>query len=328
MKVKINEVKKLMVDKLLTKKMNKDEALILAEEYLEGELQGKQSHGLMAFPSLVKKLPIKNKGAKIKKKTSSYLFIDANKNLGTIVGKQSAAKAIGMAKKQGVAIVLIKDMLSWLRPGAVAQFIAQNNMIGFVTNSGGRPMVAPPGGYTAAVGTNPIGIGIPTAKDNVVVDMATSKRAWGEVRKALADNSNLPPETYLDSRGNFTRNPKEAKSVIGAGDYKGFSLALFIEILAGSLIGMPMGKNILKGDYRTVSRGAMILVINPQFSNSLNEFKQANTKLIKDIKSSKKRKGTKVILMPGERGSQNKQKNLKKGYLEISNDLWKKLSSI
>lgn len=328
MKVKIELVRKLLVDTLIHYKIPKPEAEIIADEHLEGELQGKQSHGLMAFPSLVEKLPLKKSKIIIKKKTSSYIFVDANQNFGAVVGRHFADQAILMAKKQGVAVVSVKNMMTWLRPGTIARYIAKHNMIGLVVNSGGNPMIAPPGGYIPLVGTNPIGIGIPTNGGDVVVDMATSKRAWGEVRKAMANNTDLPSETYFDNKGNFTLNPAKAFSVIAAGDYKGFSLALLIEILTGSFIGMPMSQdNVKKVDYRILPRGGMILVFNPQFSTSLSKFKKENKKLVEKIKHSKKRKGSKVILIPGEKANIKRNNAVKNGFMDLKEDLWNKLNS-
>lgn len=328
MKVKILEIRKLLIKVLVARKVSGNEAEILADEHLEGELQGKRSHGLMAFPGLVEKISSKPKSI-IKKKTGSYIFADANKNFGLVVGHNLAKQAVMLAKKQGVAIVLIKNMMSWLRPSTIAQYIAEQNMIGFVVNSGGNAMIAPPGGFSPLLGTNPIGIGIPTEKNNIIVDMATSKRAWGEVRKALAENTDLPFETYLDNKGNFAKDPREAYSVLAAGDYKGFALALFIEILTGSLIGMPMSQDKTdKADYKNLARGAVILVLNPAFSTNLNSFKKANKKLADKIRKSKKRKGTKVILVPGDRAMIARNKNLKSGTVDLPNALWEKLKNL
>jgi len=330
MKTKIHVVKKLLLDVLQENKIPKEDAEIITNEYLEGELQGKHSHGLMAFPALVdKKLKSKKIKAVIKKKTASYIFIDAKGGFGNLIGQKYTKQAIKIAEKNGIAIVLIKNMISWLRPATIAQQIAESNMVGLVINSGGKSAVAPPGGFEPVIGTNPIGIGIPTNGKNIVVDMATAKRAWGEVRKALAQKALLPEETYMNKKGEFTDNPNTADSVVAFGDYKGFALGMFIEVMCGSFLGMPMSLQPSDGDtYRTALRGAIIIVLNPKFSTSLNTFKKANTKLTDTIKQSKKRKGYKVILMPGERGLKNKEKNLKNGYLEISSELWDKLNKL
>lgn len=330
MKVKIVQIRKTLEGVLVKRGLTAKDAKIVADEYLEGELEGKYSHGLLGFPALLERLSVsKFSQPKILEKTPSLIYVDAQKNLGGIIGRQMADAAIKMAEKQGVALVLIRNMLTWLRPGNIAQYIAQKNFIGLVVNNGGVPMVAPPAGFDPIIGTNPIGIGIPTSKEPILVDMATSKRAWGIVREAKTQGKNLPSETFYGKEGNFTIKPEGAYSVVPAGDYKGFALGLMIEILTGSLVNMPMGlRKLDKGDYRTLPRGAMILVINPQKSTLLAEFKSANSSLIKQIKASHKLKDVKEILVPGERATKTKLTNIKKGYLEIDEELWQQITSL
>ena len=327
MKLKISQIRKTLEKTLKDKGIPPAEAKVIAAEYLEGELQGKPSHGLMAFPSLAEKLGGKPKKVKILKQTHAYVLFDANGNVGASVGKQAADTAIKMARREGVGLALIKNMTTWLRPGTIAQQIAGKGFVGIVANNGGKPMTAPPGGFDPVIGTNPIGIGIPTSKEPILVDMATSTKAWGEVRKAERFGKNLPPNIYFDKQGNFAVKPKDAHSALPAGSYKGFALGLLIEILTGSLLGRLMGAHQMKGDYRTMGRGGFVLVISPGKSTSLDKFKKANTRLVKEIKSSRKTKGIKEILVPGEKAMKTRAKNLKKGYLEIEKKLWEKLSA-
>lgn len=326
MKVKIPEIRKTLETALIKHGAPKEEAKVIADEYLEGELQGKISHGLMAFPSAIKKISRKTGKIKIIKKTNALIYLDANYNFGAVVGKQAVNLAVKMAKKEGVALVTIKNLTTWLRPGTIARWITEKGFIGFVVNNGGSPMVAPPGGYEPVIATNPISIGIPTSKDPIVADMATSKRAWGEVRLSEKFGHDLPKETFFDKKGGFAKKPEDAYSALPVGDYKGFALGLFIEILTGSLMDMLMGQHKLKGDYRTLPRGAFILVINPRKTTKLKRFKEANTSLIQEIKRSKKLKGTREILMPGDRAMRARRKNIKNGYLEVDEKLWEEIS--
>jgi len=328
MKIKIADIKKLLQDTLIKKGLSRREAKIIAVEYLEGELQGKLSHGLAAFPSIVKKISAEWKPVKILKKTHSLVYVDANFNFGAAVGKDLADRTIKMASKEGVGLALIKDMTTWLRPGTIARYIAEKNYLAIVVNNGGKPMTAPPGGFEPMIGTNPIGIGIPTASGPIVADLATSMRAWGELRIAKAKGKKLLPNSFYDKLGNITLDPDKACSALPFGGYKGFALAFLIEILTGSLVNMPMGKSKLKKDYRTLPRGGFILTINPKVISNLTKFKKANNQLANDIKKSKKIKGVKVIMLPGERANKIRKKNLKFGYLEIKKELWKKLNNI
>ena len=325
MRVKIAEIRKTLETALIKHGVPKEEAKVVADEYLESELQGKLSHGLMAFPSAVKKISRKTGKIKILKKTNAFIFMDANANFGAAVGKKAVNLAVKMAKKEGVGVVVIKNLTTWLRPGTIARWIAEKGFLGFVVNSGGWPMVAPPGGYKPVIGTNPIGIGLPTAKEPLVADMATSKKAWGEVRLSKKFGHDLPGETFFDKKGGFAQKSEDAYSALPAGDYKGFALGLFVEILTGSLIDKPMGPQQMKGDYRTFTRGGFILVINPQKTTNLKKFKKANTKLFREIKRSPKLKGTKEILMPEERAMRTRKKHLEKGSLEVDEKLWEEI---
>ncbi len=51
--------------------------------------------------------------------------MNANEGLGAIVGQQTTKEVIKMAKKEGLAIALIKNMTTWLRPGTLAKIIAE-----------------------------------------------------------------------------------------------------------------------------------------------------------------------------------------------------------
>lgn len=326
MQVKIRDLQTALQKSLTKRGYSTHEAELVASEYLEGELQGKKSHGLMAFASSLGKTKTLSK-PKIIKKTRSMIYIDGQNTKASLIVAKFIDEAFKMARSEGIALILIKDMQTWLRPGSIAQLIAEHNMIGLVFNNGGTPMVAPPGGYEPVIGTNPIGIGIPAENNPVVADMATSKHAWGEVRKALANKTDLPPKSFYDNRGQLTDDPNKAYSAVPVGDYKGFALGLLIEILAGSYMGrsMKQGKD---EDYRSTTRGGIIIVFDPNAITNVKKFKKANSTLIKSIKSTKKLKGVDQIRMPGEKGLALKKNVLKKGYLDIDEKLWKQLQVI
>src|SRR3989339_746139 len=65
----------------------------------------------------------------------------------------------------------------------------------------------------------------------MIEKIGTLKRAWGEVRVAKAEKRNLPENTFMDADGNFTTKPEKAESVAPFGDYKGYAIALLVEIL-------------------------------------------------------------------------------------------------
>jgi LDH2 family malate/lactate/ureidoglycolate dehydrogenase len=322
MKIKISDIKKRLETALKKRGFSAKDAALVTDEYMFGELEGKKSHGLAAFPSLLDKLNTNKKPYKIIKKTHSLLFIEANQNLGVLVANFAIPILVKMAKKEGVAIACIKNMITWLRPGFIAELVANKNMIGIVVNNGGRPMTAPFGGYTPVIGTNPIGIGIPSKNNPMVADMATSRLAWGQVREAEREGKQLPANIFLDKKGSFTKNPKKAYSVIPMGDYKGFAIGLLIEILTGSFLGRKMSLAELKGDYRISTRGGIIIVLDPAKTTNIDSFKRANSLLANRIRESKKLKGVSKIFPPGEKDTKNRVVAIKKGKINVDKKLW------
>ena len=328
MKVTISDIQSTLRQIITTKSnLSKEDAEILASDYIEGELQGKKSHGLAAFPAVVEKLPDAKSDYKILKETESFLYVDAEGSFGALVGRKVSDKLIEKAKSQGAAFAAIREMKSWLRPAVVAQHVAESGMVAWIVNTGGPPMVSPPGGKEPVVGTNPIGIGIPAGDNPLVVDMATSTRAWGEVRLAKRFNHQLPENAFLDSEGVPTLDPEAAHSALPTGGYKGFGLGLFIEILGGSLVSMNMGKGDPNESYHMRNRGAAILIINPEMTVGAQEFKQRNKQFVDSIKQTPPAKGSKGVTLPGDRGSAQKQQNLTNGYLEVEDGLWQEIQS-
>lgn len=317
---------------LASKDFAQEDIDFLIEMYLGGELRGHTSHGLASFPGFIKQDFSNLDKPEVIKETNSTVIIDAKSNPGAIVGKQAADKAIALAQKEIVGTAMIKNMDSWLRPGAIAQYIAEKDYMALVFNDGGGTSIAPPGGYDPVLATNPISYGIPTEGEPLVVDMATSKRAWGQVRLANKYGTHLPSDTFYNNKGAITLDPKEAHSVLPFGGYKGFSLALMIEILCGSLVGMDsmMNETNQAGSNFGVplqERGGFILVIDPSQTSDLDTFKAANSDLITKIKATS-RLPDETIRIPGEQASAKQQDALEAGSVDIPEELWQELQSL
>jgi L-2-hydroxycarboxylate dehydrogenase (NAD+) len=331
MRVAIADIREKMAELLRAKGYAEDDILFLIEMYLGGELRGHTSHGLASFPGFIKEDFSKLPEPEIVKETAAFFLLDAKGNSGNIVGKRAADEAIKRAKKEVVGSAMIKNMDSWLRPGAIAQYVADQGLLAVVVNSGGGASIAPPGGYDSVLGTNPIAYGIPTEDGPLVVDMATAKHAWGQVRLANKYGTDLPVDSFYDNEGNVTLDPKKAWSVKPAGEYKGFSLALLIEIICGSLVGMPMmiDSHNAGSTYGTklLERGGLIYVIDPEQMTGLKEFKSANSDLVSRIKATHSRKGEQVRI-PGTDGSAMGDKRLKDGYVEVADEVWNEIMNL
>ncbi|MCL2037389.1 Ldh family oxidoreductase [Candidatus Saccharibacteria bacterium] len=330
MKVKVSEITNLMEQVLRRAKYNDDQIPFIIDMYLGGEMRGHVTHGLANFGSFLKHDYSKLPKPEVIAATEACYFIDAKSNPGVLIGQSIADEAIKRARKQIVGFALVKNLDSWLRPGAIAEYIANQGFIAYVVNSGGGSVVAPPGGFDRATGTNPIAYGLPTGDGALVVDIATSKRAWGTVRLANKFDTELPENSFYDSSGQITTNPKEAYSVLPFGDHKGFSLAFFNEIMAGALLGMPMMILSDTGSHfgdKFSDRGAYILVVDPEKTVGLDNFKLQVDSYINKIENTRPLDGQ-TIRIPGRQAMKKVTDAVENDEMEIPDELWSELQQL
>jgi LDH2 family malate/lactate/ureidoglycolate dehydrogenase len=201
-------------------------------------------------------------------------------------------------------------------------------MIGVVAVSSTAKTVAPPDGMDPILGTNPIGVGIPTTGDPIVFDMATSKRAWSEIKLARITGHMLEKDTYLDEKGNYTTDVNMARSVVSMSGYKGFAIGLLIEVLTGSLADNPMGIRIKKNRHRPLRKGAVFMAIEPSFFTDNQRFRRRNSELVNQIKSSKKTKRGEEIMIPGERSRRVRKEILERGYFDVRDEVMQSIGNL
>lgn len=265
---------------------------ILAANCAGCERDGALSHGIFRMPGYVASLKTGwvdgRADAEVSLVSPSFIRIDACNGFAQ-PALAAAAGAIDEAiERTGVAVVAIRnshhfsalwpDVEPFARKGLVA--------ISFVN---GLANVVPHGGHTAVFGTNPIAFATPVADaEPLVVDQATSVMANGEVRLHALDNQPLPPGTGVDSSGAATTDP-HAVLAGGAlntfGGYKGSSIALMVELLAGALTG---GQLSFENDFghcvgaQTPKAGQLLIVIDPDRGGS-TDFSQRAALLCKHL---------------------------------------------
>ncbi len=329
MKVSIADISGKMTEALKAKGYADADIPFLVEMYLGGELRGHTSHGLAGFPGFVNQDLSALEQPAVIKETSAFFMLDAKGNPGAVVGKRAADEAMERAKQEVVAVSMIKDMDAWLRPGAIAQYIADQGFVALVSNNASAA-IAPPGGFDPVAGTNPIAYGLPTKEGALIVDMATAKCAWGNVRMANKYGTDLPAESFYDNEGSVTLDPARAWSVMPFGEYKGFALALLFEVMCGGLNGMDMlVENTAKNQFgqKTPRRGAFILVVDPEQTVGLDAFKRANTEYIEKIRATRPRKGERIRI-PGDESATAWSAKLNEGSVEVSDELWNEIQNL
>jgi LDH2 family malate/lactate/ureidoglycolate dehydrogenase len=191
-----------------------EEAEIVTRFLVNANLAGVDSHGVV--PNLTVYLQGLRSGtiktrAKIEVRMDgpSTALIDGNWGFGQMTCSKAMEIAIDKARKTGVGAVGIFNCNHIGRLAEYAQMAVDNGMIGFIT-ANCEPYVAPYGGRTPVLGTNPLSYAIPAGHENaVIVDYATSAAAEGKVRAVLFKGEQLPSGWIVDQHGRQSTNPAD-----------------------------------------------------------------------------------------------------------------------
>src|SRR6202022_4497127 len=123
-----------------------------------------------------------------------------------------------------------------------------HDMIGLYFAVGNANHLPPWGGLDMLLSTNPIAVAIP-ARDEppIVLDMATTVAAYGKVKAKAQKGETMPEGWMIDREGKPLTDPKRAGEgfLMPIGGYKGYGLALIVGLLAGTLNGAAMGKEVI-----------------------------------------------------------------------------------
>jgi LDH2 family malate/lactate/ureidoglycolate dehydrogenase len=182
-------------------------------------------------------------------------------------------------------------------------------MIGMVFAVGNANHVPPWGGLDMLLSTNPIAVAIPAGRHTpIVLDMATTVAAYGKLKAKAQRGETMPEGWMIDRRGKPLTDPRRADEgfLLPIGGYKGYGLALIVGLLAGTLNGAAMGKDLVDfnhDDESATNTGQALVAIDVAAFGDLDAFKDRVDKLIDDLSGSRRMPNVDRIWLPGEQSS-------------------------
>jgi LDH2 family malate/lactate/ureidoglycolate dehydrogenase len=208
-----------------------------------GDLMGHATHGVLRLESYGERLRSGAKDARaticVEEVAPAIVRIDGANALGPLVGLRALREAMARARSQGVGIALARNSNHF---GAIAPYclLAADEGFASIIGTNASTTIAPTGGAETRLGNNPLGIGVPRPGGRpVILDMAMSVVARGKIRAALQKGQSIPDTWATDRGGKATTDPKAALDgfLLPFGGYKGYGLALIVDLLAGVLSG-------------------------------------------------------------------------------------------
>lgn len=285
-----------------------DAAKILSDHMVDAALCGYEYSGLPKILNVIDYSKRRQPEGPMRMchETPTSARFDGGGNNGMLTIYEATRVAIAKAAAQGFAIVGVNNTWMSGRGAYYVEMLARAGQIGIHTVSS-RPQVAPLGGAAAALGTNPISFGFPTAHEPFLVDIGTSALMFTDVALRVRRGEALPEGVALDANGLPTRDPALASlgAVLPFGGYKGFALGMAMQAL-GVLAGSGAG-----GDDNSV--GYLIIAIKPDLMMPLDEYRRNLTQSIERVKATPRQPGVEEIRIPSERALRERARSQRDG---------------
>ena len=215
----------------------------LADHFLDAELRGARGHGAERMRWLHSREATRaDARPKLTERREGLARYDATGTIGYLALAEALDAELA-DPPDGARLVVVSDCFPTGRLGYYAEAAATAGLIALVTATSTARIVHPEGG-PALLGTNPLCLGVPGSPP-AVVDVSMGAITYGAVITAAAGGSTLPAGAALRPDGSHERDPGEITAnragiaPFGADQsYKGFALALLVELLCGALAGL------------------------------------------------------------------------------------------
>jgi LDH2 family malate/lactate/ureidoglycolate dehydrogenase len=293
----------------------------------EADLQGSDGHGVTRLPQYTRR--IKAGGFNVRpnirvvREHAGTALIDGDNGMGHLVMKRATELAIEKARTSGIGWVN-SQFSNHAGPASLyASMPLAHDMIGLYFAVGNANHLPPWGGLDMLLSTNPIAAAIPAGGERpIVLDMATTVAAYGKVKTKALRGETMPEGWMIDREGKPLTDPKRAEEgmllPLGGMEagYKGYGLALIIGLLAGTLGGAAMGKQVIDfnhDDDSVTNTGQAVAAINVAAFGDVATFKATVDTLVRDMRGSARIPGVERIFVPGERSHETRERRSSEG---------------
>jgi LDH2 family malate/lactate/ureidoglycolate dehydrogenase len=286
-----------------------DDARLFADALVEADVYGGSTHGVSRLGIYVRRIRTglidPRAILKIEKGSLGVLQVDAASGLGQVQAMRVLEQLEALARQLGVAAGTIRNSGHFGALAYYCSWAARRDMV-LLAMTNAEPAMAPYGASEAVFGTNPIGAAFPTGLGfPIVVDLATSIVARGNIIAAARRGEPIPSGWAVDAAGNPTTDAEAALAgaVLTMAGHKGYALAFLVEVLTGVLSGAAFGTDVgsmYKHMDRKQNVGHFFCLLDISAFMDVGQFKERIDALARDIKGRRRLPGVNEVFLPGE----------------------------
>lgn len=291
------------------------DAATTTDTLIHADLMGIDSHGLnrltvQSYTGGLKDGSINARAVpEIVHENAATAVVDGQNGLGPVAATMAMELAIDKAKRTGAGFVAVRSSNHYGASSHYSMMALPHGMIGFSMTIGGLGVQAT-GGRGRRLGINPLSVAAPAGKETpFILDFATSVVAGGKLELARMKEQRIPLGWIVDATGAPTTNPLAffdggailpLGGAVETGGYKGYGLAVMIDILAGVLSGAGFaGELRATGATGTTPHFQGALLIDG--FGGIENFKTIMDRMVAYLRSTEPSEGSPGVVIHGER---------------------------
>jgi len=311
------------------------DAHLLADSLVTAELWGHSSHGMLRLPWYVERLRSGVMTAVTKSElvvdSGAVIVMDGHHGIGQVLTAEAVGLGVERARAHGVSAVGVRNSNHF---GTAAYFTRRSAEAGCVAflSTNASPAMAPWGGRTKAVGTNPWSMAAPAGRRGVaVMDIANTAVARGKIYLAAERGDDIPVGWAADENGAPTVDAAKAVHglILPMAGHKGYVISFMMDVLAGVLTGSSFGAGVA-GPYQPDTPsgcGHLLLTVDVAAMMAPEEFGDRMETLIEEVKGVQTAPGVEEIFFPGELEDRNTVGNRDRG-ITLADNTWNSLTGL
>ncbi len=308
-------------------------AAAVAETLIDTSLRGVDSHGVARVPVYAERLRsgVLNTRPKpsVVRRDGAIALVDGDQGPGQVAALIATDLSIEMAREHGVGAVAVRRSAHFGAAAFYARRAAQAGLVGIaMTNT--EPLVIPFGGAEPALGTNPIALAAPAGVGIFDLDLATSQVAINRIYNARDEGRPVPLGWGVDERGEPTTDAAAVRSAVPLGGYKGYVLAVMVEILCGVLAGAGVRHGVgglYDGGREPQDVGHFHLALDPERTVGRDRFADVLGGMLDELRASPVAPGSDEVLAPGDPETRARAARERSG-VPIEPALWARLHEL
>jgi delta1-piperideine-2-carboxylate reductase len=254
--------------------LNAVQAGAIARVIVSAERDGCKSHGIYRIEGVLRTI----KAGKVRtdavpesiaQDRPGIIRVSAGGGFAPAAIEVGVAALVESARACGIAAAAINDGAHFSALWPEIEALADQGLAGLAMCPS-YATVAPTGGKSALLGTNPLAFGWPReGRPPYVFDIATSVVARGEIELHRRANKPLPEGWAVDAHGRPSTDPEAALmgAMLSFGGHKGSAIGTMIELLAGAMIGdltSPEARHQLGTTTLIPTHGEIIIAFSPK----------------------------------------------------------------